>query len=269
MDASLGILFAYDAVSDQLVVAATSPRGPGELDALTIVLGERLSGWVAANRRTIVNSDPALDIGDYSRRLGLSLNNTLALPLVSGRDLLGVLSLYREDPFSDGDRVQAESLGRLFSTRMMQQRALSLSPKDQPSRPQADPLAPVASVLCIEILNWADIQRRMGADIAESAVTRVGILLREALSPGDLLVRNRDEEFVALLATGEAKDIRVLARHLRKSIWEATRSSDGVGLEVAVDVIMAPSDSAALSDLLPGDIRDIAPKTPAPPQRIH
>lgn len=269
MRADLAILFVYDPVSDQLVVAATSPRGSGQLDALTIVLGERLSGWVAANRRTIVNSDPALDLGDFSRRSGLPLNNTLALPILNGRDLLGVLSLYRESPFTDVERAQSESIGRLFASRLVQQRAVSLSSPNQANRPPADPLAPVSSVLCIEILNWAEMQRQLRPDAVESAVARVGALLRESLSPGDLLVRNRDEEFVALLATGEAKDVRVLARHLRKSIWELTRTADGVRLEVAVDVIMAPNDSAALSELLPGGIRDIAPHATASPERVH
>jgi len=100
-------------------------------------------------------------------------------------------------------------------------------------------------------------------------VARVGALIRESLSAGDLFVRNRDEEFVALLASGEAKDVRALARHLRKAIWDLARSGEGVRLEVAVDVIMVPSDSAALSDLLPSDIRDIAPQIHGSHQRVH
>ena len=31
--------------------------------------GQRLSGWVAANRQTIANSDAALDLGNLAMRL--------------------------------------------------------------------------------------------------------------------------------------------------------------------------------------------------------
>lgn len=268
LNADLAILFAYDAIDDHLVVASTSPQGSIHLNALTIGLGERLSGWVGANRRTILNSDPALDLGDYARRPGVSLNNTLSVPVLGGRDLLGVLSVYREEPFSEADRARLETIGRLFATRLARQRSLS-STREQGHRPPVDALAPVSSVLCIEMLNWSDIQRQMGEDSAESLVARVGALIRESLSVGDLFVRNRDEEFVALLASGEAKDVRALARHLRKAIWDLARSGEGVRLEVAVDVIMAPSDSAALSDLLPSDIRDIAPQINGSHQRVH
>lgn len=266
--AHLAILFAYDPISDQLMVAATSPHGSSQLSGLAIGLGERLSGWVAANRRTIVNSDPALDLGDYARRSGLTLSNTLAVPLVGGRDLLGVLSVYRDEPFNEADKTQLESVGKSFATRLVQQRAVPMS-RDQASRPPTEALAPVSSVLCIEILNWTELQRQVGGDSAEAAVAQVGALIRESLSVGDLFVRNRDEEFVALLASGEAKDVRALARHLRRAIGDLFRVGEGIRLEAAVDVIMAPSDSVALSELLPGDIRDIAPHLHASPQRVH
>ena len=34
-------------------------------------MGQRLSGWVAANRQTILNSDPMLDLGEIAVRLDL------------------------------------------------------------------------------------------------------------------------------------------------------------------------------------------------------
>lgn len=268
LNAGLAILFLYDAIDDQLVVASTSQQGFTQLNALTIGLGERLSGWVGANRRTILNSDPALDLGDFARRPGLSLNNTLSVPITNGRDLLGVLSVYRDDPFTEADKARLESVSKLFTTRLAQHRSLS-SGRDQSNRPPVDALAPVSSVLCIEMLNWADVQRQLGADAADAMIARLGALIRDSLSVGDLFVRNRDEEFVALLASGEAKDVRALARHLRKAIWDVARSTEGVRLEVAVDVIMAPSDSVALSELLPGNMRDLPPRLHGSHQRVH
>ena len=108
--------------------------------AVTIGIGERLSGWVGANRRTILNSDPALDLGDYARRPGVSLNNTLSVPVLGGRDLLGVLSVYRDEPFSEADRARLETIARLFATRLAHQRNLSTT-REQGNRPPVDALA--------------------------------------------------------------------------------------------------------------------------------
>jgi GAF domain-containing protein len=52
-----------------------------------------LSGWVAAHRQPIVNSDPALDLGTQTT-LVPPLQSCLSVPLVTGESLVGVLSLY-------------------------------------------------------------------------------------------------------------------------------------------------------------------------------
>ena len=40
---------------------------------MKVSLGQRLSGWVAANRQTISNSDPMLDLGDVARSPAVTL----------------------------------------------------------------------------------------------------------------------------------------------------------------------------------------------------
>ena len=72
-------------------------------------MGERLTGWVAANRQPIVNSDAALDVGDRATTFGVSLRSCLSVPLLDGAKLAGVLTLYAQDrdAFSD-------DLGRLI-----------------------------------------------------------------------------------------------------------------------------------------------------------
>ncbi len=96
LPAGEGRLTAADAFGP----AADSLRGS------TIEMGNRLSGWVAANRQTIVNSDPALDLGPHAARLGLS--SCLSVPLVSGDTLAGVLTLYSSSAFTDdhGQRIE-------------------------------------------------------------------------------------------------------------------------------------------------------------------
>jgi putative nucleotidyltransferase with HDIG domain len=69
----------------------------GELEcgrALPIIcVGDKLTGWVAANRRVIVNSDAALDLGLRAREAP-ALGRCLSVPLMAGDALAGVLTLY-------------------------------------------------------------------------------------------------------------------------------------------------------------------------------
>lgn len=61
---------------------------------LRIPLGDRLSGWVAANRRTIANSDGSLDLIELPREMTSEMKSCLATPLCSDGRLIGVLTLY-------------------------------------------------------------------------------------------------------------------------------------------------------------------------------
>jgi len=145
----LAILFSYDGGLDQLAVEATSHASDGKLKDLRIGLGERLSGWVAANRRTILNSDPALDLGEFARKVSPVLQNTLSVPLTVGKDLIGVLALYRESAFSDDERSLLEFVGKPMAERMATRRRRPNLPDlvTSPRKTEAQTLAPVSSLV--------------------------------------------------------------------------------------------------------------------------
>ena len=74
-----------------------------------IAVGERLSGWVAATRRTIVNSDARLDF-DSDVQDTTELRTALAVPLHHNGETLGVLAFYsdRQDAFGETHQHLAE-----------------------------------------------------------------------------------------------------------------------------------------------------------------
>ncbi len=109
------------------------------LQGLTMGVGERLTGWVAANQQAIVNSDAGLDLGQAAALAGLRY--CLALPMVSETRLVGVLTLYGREQFADEQtdklRMVMPHLGRMF---------LALETQAQPAAPVArPPLRVVAS----------------------------------------------------------------------------------------------------------------------------
>ena len=96
-----GAWFIPDAGRDRLVaVDAFGPAAPS-LRGVAVDVGERLTGWVAANRQCIVNSDAALDLG--AKADAASLQSCMSVPLLMGDSLVGVLSLYAPSANAFGD----------------------------------------------------------------------------------------------------------------------------------------------------------------------
>lgn len=81
---------------DTLVVChAVGPLAPA-LRGFTIAVNTVLSGWVAAHRETIINSDAQLDLD----LLGLTPTGRMCMstPLLDGGTLVGVLTVYTDSP---------------------------------------------------------------------------------------------------------------------------------------------------------------------------
>ena len=109
---TLAVLYTYDAVGDELVAEYSAGYGHLLARGLRMARGERLSGWVAANRNSILNSDPALDFGESASNLEPPLRSALSVPLVNGNELLGVLTLYSTgERYTDAHRQIVEAAG--------------------------------------------------------------------------------------------------------------------------------------------------------------
>ena len=126
--------FRYSVDSDALVCVSVAGEGAGALLGLTIRLGERVSGWVGANRQTVSNADPLLDLGEAALLLHELPKSTLSTPVIHEHDsqLAGVLTTFSPRPsaFSSGHVYALERLAgilaqHLRSARRDQTRLLS------------------------------------------------------------------------------------------------------------------------------------------------
>jgi putative nucleotidyltransferase with HDIG domain len=117
IEAACCVFYSYDALTDELVAVHGTGEAGAAIGDLRIELGHQLSGWVGANRRTIVNSDPILDLGDLARSVSPPLRSSLSTALVLNEDLVGVLTLYARgiDTFSDKDRSAMETVAPLIA----------------------------------------------------------------------------------------------------------------------------------------------------------
>jgi putative nucleotidyltransferase with HDIG domain len=111
------VLFWYNASSDELEVKHASGDLSAIVNGLRIPRGQRLSGWVAANRQTIVNSDPILDLGEVARTTVPRLRSCLSTFLLCDDQLAGVISLYTDQPdaFDEEHRRIIEAVAQQVS----------------------------------------------------------------------------------------------------------------------------------------------------------
>jgi putative nucleotidyltransferase with HDIG domain len=114
MPADVIAVYLYSAESDNLVATFVTGRHADAIAGTTIQLGQRLTGWVAANRQTIVNSDAALDLGNLTMHLDPMPLACLSTPMCQDSDLVGVVTVYstRRQPFTDAHVPVVEVITR-------------------------------------------------------------------------------------------------------------------------------------------------------------
>jgi putative nucleotidyltransferase with HDIG domain len=87
-------LFVEDEHQDLLTVGYAAGAHAGMLRQLKKTRGGGIAGWVAANRRGVLNADPALDLGSAASSLDPPLRSSLTVPLAHEGHMIGVLSCY-------------------------------------------------------------------------------------------------------------------------------------------------------------------------------
>lgn len=141
--ASSMALFVHDEKVDAVVADYAAGVQAAALRGTRVVLGDGVAGWSAANRRFVLNADPAMDLGFAVAHAAPGLRSSLTVPLVHDGALVGVLSLYASgrDAFSDD---HARLLTLLSPSLAMSVAAL---PKDVAWTARPEPLRPAAGEL--------------------------------------------------------------------------------------------------------------------------
>ena len=88
------VVLVYDAASDELVcetvhgIALLAQRGR------RIRVGQGLTGWVAAHKKTVLNSPGALDSDDGQAAVLKEYLSSMSTPIMKGDTLVGVVTMY-------------------------------------------------------------------------------------------------------------------------------------------------------------------------------
>lgn len=268
---TLFVFFAYDSETNEIEAKCAVGDSASVVKGLRIALGQRVSGWVAANRQTIMNSDPTLDLGDVARSAIPRLQSCLSTPLLIGDELIGVMSVYSStrDGFNDDHRriaeaatlhishtfkraaqfdgaAQRDSLTGLPSLGQLEQFVGERGSQGQ------DPDNRNLALLVISILELKKIVSSYGNATGDDVMKHVLTLVRSTLGMNDVVFRNGPDEFVALLDSNTER-VKTLAGEMRQLLVEnplLSRDAEALTLSVEVKSIVVPRDGRSLSELI-------------------
>jgi putative nucleotidyltransferase with HDIG domain len=118
--AALFAYYRYIPADDSLVCDTAIGDSRNVLTGLVIRLGERVTGWTVANRRTSINSHASLDLASMAASFDPPLRSSLSVSVQSGDIVYGAITLYcsREDSFSEASRYSIERIAASIAARL-------------------------------------------------------------------------------------------------------------------------------------------------------
>jgi len=190
------------------------------LQGMNIGLGKGISGWVAAYKRPMLNTGPALEFQGITTGDFTPLKDALVVPLVQEGECLGTISLYACEPL-----VYSQTHLSLLQT-VAEQVAPLVREASVAGKPEGDSIVdPVTgtyrvaylsvagtpllahaartqaplSLVHVEIRNFSHNVSLYGRGMGDLILRKVADTLRSELRQTDILVRFGHDGFVALL----------------------------------------------------------------------
>ncbi len=242
--------------------------------AMKIPLGEGLSGWVAENRKPIINGNPAVEPGYLSNpQRGISMRSGLAVPLVGADDqLLGVLTLYKSegDAFSNdhlrillaisqkiGASIEnaakyqdaADSATTDYLTGLPNARSLFLQLDAEISRCQRE-RSELAVIVC-DLDGFKQVNDEFGHMAGNQVLQGFAGKLKLACRDYDYVSRMGGDEFVVLAPGLKRSDVQaVYARIHTAAAGSCKEICRGVELSASVGIAFYPQDTISPAQLL-------------------
>jgi diguanylate cyclase (GGDEF)-like protein/putative nucleotidyltransferase with HDIG domain len=265
---SLYVFYLYNRSTDELEMKCAIGEGASSISSLRIPLGQRLSGWVAANRRTIMNSDPILDFGDTIHSMAAKPQSCLSTPLITNEQLVGVLTFYSSALVGFTEDHQRIAEGAATQIALTLQRASAFddslhrdSVTHLPGNCQFEEyLESVtaessAVLLLVDVINLDQIRSTHGAEAADNVLRHVVRQMRSGLRFADIMFRYSSHELVAVLNETDEHAAATISATIRRNIYHdlmSIPSGSLLNLDATVTCLKVPGASS---------LRD-APTTP-------
>jgi diguanylate cyclase (GGDEF)-like protein/putative nucleotidyltransferase with HDIG domain len=241
---------------------------------LTIRSGSGLAGWVARNRRPVVNARPAADFEAGGYGGPTSLLSALVCPLVFDQRFIGVIAVYHteESTYDDDhrrllDRISEQAAAVIYNSMVFEQTQedsltdpLTMLPNTRfmfmhltRELARAQRLQTEVSLLVLDLDNFKDINDTYGHHVGDRALRDVAGVLRAAIRPYDVCVRYAGDEFIVVLSGCGADEANRKRLELQGAVDAQpfeTQPGKKLPLAVSIGAAVFPHDGESYEALL-------------------
>lgn len=267
-------LFLYSEPNDSLECRFTTGVDAELLRDLKIRNGHGMNGWVARNRRPLVNARPSADFEAAGVEHSTTLQSALVCPLIFGERFIGTLavyhtdsSFYRDDHRRLLDRVCEQAAAVIHNSIVFertQQDSLTDPLTGLPNTrfmfmhltrelARAERLKSEVSLLVLDLDDFKEINDRHGHHIGDRALREVAGILRNGIRPYDFCVRYAGDEFIVVLSGCDRHEAERKRAELQQAVDDSRLDlSPGTRLPLSISVGAAvfPHDGASYEALL-------------------
>jgi diguanylate cyclase (GGDEF)-like protein len=267
-------LFLYAETSDTLFCRFATGTDSELIQQLALKNGQGLTGWVARNRRPLVNARPITDLEAAGSSLPTALQSALVCPLIFGEHFIGTLALYHTIPsfYRDDhrrllDRVCEQAAAVIHNAIIFEQTKEASLTDPLTGLPntrfmfmhlarelaRAERQKAEVSLLVMDLNDFKEINDNHGHHIGDRALREVAQVLRAVIRPYDICVRYAGDEFIVVLAAcgrEEAENKRLeLQEAVDQIVFEST-AGERLRLSISAGAAVFPHDGTTYEALL-------------------
>jgi diguanylate cyclase (GGDEF)-like protein/putative nucleotidyltransferase with HDIG domain len=267
-------LFLYSDSTDTLQCRFATGTDSELIQQLSVRSGQGLTGWVARNRRPLVNARPSADMEAMGSKAPTVLESALVCPLIFGERLIGTLAVYHTEPgfYRDDhrrllDRVSEQAGAVIHNAIVFEQTQVDSLTDPLTGLPntrsmiqhltrelaRADRLKSEVSLLVMDLNGFKDVNDTYGHHIGDRALREVARVLRATIRPYDMCVRYAGDEFIVVLSgcgREEAETKRLeLQVAIDRVVFEPIPEFQ-LPLSISAGAAVFPQDGASYESLL-------------------
>ncbi len=259
-------LFLYSPSREQLQCRFASGTDSELIQQLTLRSGQGLTGWVARNRRPLVNARPGTDLEAMGSKAPTVLQSALVCPLVFNDRLIGTLgvyhtepSFYHEDHARLLDRVCEQAAAVINNAIVFEQTQedsltdpLTALPNTRSlfqhlarELARAERHKSEVSLVVMDLDDFKEINDSFGHRVGDWALREVARVLRSAIRPYDMCVRYAGDEFIVVLSgcgRSEAESKRLELQAAVGRILLDVEEGRRVPLSISAGLAVFPQD---------------------------
>jgi diguanylate cyclase (GGDEF)-like protein/putative nucleotidyltransferase with HDIG domain len=268
-------LFLYNDEAETLRCRFATGVEAETIQQLTIRNGHGLTGWVARNRRPLVNARPSTDLeaaGFSADRT--SLHSALVCPLLFNERFIGTISVYHTEPsiYTDDhrrllDRISEQAAAVIYNSMVFEQTQEDSLTDPLTALPntrfmfmhltrelaRAERLKNEVSLLVMDLDNFKDINDTYGHHVGDRALRDVAAVLRTGIRPYDICVRYAGDEFIVVLSGCGGEEAERKRQELQRAVDELqfeARPGKMLPLAISIGAAVFPHDGDSYETLL-------------------